>query len=37
MAAQVKVKLKRMSDAGIHCGPGRDIPTLPNLQKENTR
>lgn len=37
MAAQVEVKLKGMSDAGIHCSPCRNIPTLPNLSKENTR
>lgn len=31
MAAQVKVKLKGMSDAGVHCGSCRNISTLPNL------
>ena len=34
MAAQVEVKLKGMSDAGVHCRPCRNIPTLPNLSKE---
>lgn len=34
MAAQVEVKLKGMSDAGVHCRPGRNISTLPNLLKE---
>lgn len=34
MATQVKVKLKGMSDAGIHCSPCRNIPALPNLLKK---
>lgn len=34
MAAQVEVKLKGMSDAGVHCSPCRNIPTLPNLSRE---
>lgn len=33
MAAQVEVKLKGVSDTGVHCGPCRNIPTLPNLHK----
>lgn len=31
MAAQIEVKFKRMSDAGIYCCPCRDVPTLSNL------
>lgn len=34
VAAQVEVKLKGMGDAGVHGRPCRNIPTLPNLQKE---
>lgn len=36
MAAQVEVKLKGMSDAGVHCSPCRNIPTLPDLLKRQT-
>lgn len=35
MATQVEVKLKRMSNAGVHCSPCRNIPTLPDLSEEN--
>lgn len=31
MAAQIEVKFKGMSDAGIYCCPCRDVPTLSNL------
>lgn len=31
MAAQIEVKFKGMSDAGIDCCPCRDVPTLSNL------
>lgn len=37
MTTQVEVKLEGMSDAGVHCSPCRNIPTLPNLSKDNTR
>lgn len=31
MAAQVEVKLGRVRDGAVHCGPSWDITTLPNL------
>ena len=37
MAAQVEVKLKGMSDAGVHCSPCRNVATLPNLSEANIK
>lgn len=34
MTAKVEVKLKRVSDAGVHCGPCRNVTTLPDLQEK---
>lgn len=34
VTAKVEVKLKRVSDAGVHCGPCRNVTTLPDLQKK---
>lgn len=37
MTTQVEVKLEGMSDAGVHCSPCRNVPTLPNLSRHNIR
>ena len=33
MATQIEVKLRWVSDFGVHCGAGRDVATLTNLNK----
>lgn len=34
MAAQVEIKLGRMSDGTVHCGTSWDVATFSNLKKK---
>ena len=35
MGTKVEVELVRVSDADIHCGACRDVPTPPDLGKQS--